>query len=51
MSDLSLLNITQVDSTAFGELAVQQPTVVALAHFPYNLNTDIVTTSTTGPGS
>lgn len=37
--------------TAFGELAVAQPTPRALVHFPYNLNTDIVSTSTVGSGA
>lgn len=37
--------------SAFGEQQVIQPTAKALIHFPYNLNTDIVTTSTTGSGA
>jgi len=37
--------------TAFGELSVAQKSPRVLCHFPYNLNTDIVNTSTVGSGS
>lgn len=38
-------------SSAFGETLVVQPSPRVLIHFPYNLNTDIVTTSNTGSGT
>lgn len=37
--------------TAFGELSVSQPSPRVLCHFPYNLNTDVVSTTTAGSGS
>ena len=37
--------------SAFGEQQVAQPTAKVLAHFPYNLNSDIVTTTTAGSGA
>lgn len=37
--------------TAFGEASVAQVTAKNLVHFPYNINADIVSTSTTGSGS
>jgi len=38
-------------TTAFGELSTAQPTPRVLLHFPYNLNTDVISTTTTGSGS
>lgn len=37
--------------SAFGEQQVAQPTAKVLIHFPYNLNADIVTTTTAGSGA
>lgn len=39
------------DKSAFGELLIQPLTPQVIVHFPYNLNTDIVNTSTTGSGA
>jgi len=44
-------NSRELDKTAFGELAVQQPVAEVLIHFPYNLNTDLVNTTVVGSGS
>lgn len=42
---------TTGEVTAFGELSVAQPSAAVLIHFPYNLNTDIISTDVTGSGS
>lgn len=42
---------SQIPKTAFGEVSVAEATPRVLMHFPYNLNTEIVNTSTTGSGS
>jgi len=37
--------------TAFGELSVSQPSPRVLCHFPYNLNTDVVSTTVVASGA
>lgn len=37
--------------TAFGELSVAQPSPRVLVHFPYNINTDIISTTTAASGT
>ena len=39
------------NSSAFGEFLVVQPTAIIQLQFPYNINTDYVTTSATGAGT
>jgi hypothetical protein len=39
------------DVSAFGEASVAAPEAQVLIHFPYNLNTDIVSTDTSGSGA
>lgn len=40
-----------VKKTAFGELKVASGVPKVLAHFPYNINTDVVSSTTTGSGT
>ena len=50
-SSISPSSPTANSTTAFGELAVQQIIPQVQIHFPYNLNTEIINTTTSGSGS